>query len=124
MKTNGVLQQSGLIEISGKKGQKNAILLCPFLNTSPSFRHLLFSYGPGAKFNPPVTFLVQLCPETLGTQVMSETRLDQKEMCVGFERMCVYRYVRQVTFRWSFLNHELIQSSCMINLTFKLVLKC
>lgn len=89
MKTNGVLQQSGVIEISGKKGQKNAILLCPFLNASPSFRPLLFSYIPGAKFSPPVTFLVQLCPETLGTQVMSETRLDQKEMCGVFVRVCV-----------------------------------
>ena len=121
--TNKVLQQFGIIKISGKRGQKNEILLYPFLNTSsPLFRPLLLSYIPGAKFNPPVTFLVQLHPETPGTQVMSETRLDQKEMCAG--SVCVYRYVTQVTFRWSFLKHELIQSACMINLTFKLVLKC
>jgi len=54
---------------------------------------------------------------------MSETRLDQKETCVGLH-VCVYSYVRQVTFRRSFLNHELIQSACIINSTFKLVLKC
>lgn len=84
----------------------------------------LLSYIPGAKFNPPLTFLIQLHPETLGTQVMSETRPDLKEMYVGSVCMCVYRYVRQVTFRWSFLIRELIQSSCMINLTFKLVSKC